>query len=150
MVHVTPNGAALRAIREARELSLRDLGEMAGMNASYLSQIERGERDPRPETVQRIAQALGVPEDAITRGTTVQTDDDELRLYTVPQVADLWGISASWIYKAAAAREIEVTYLTLPGRSKGLLRLSRRQVKQILDGFTVNPATRGRQLAKTA
>lgn len=72
-VHVTPNGAAIRAIREAHRCSLRDLAEKAGINPSYLSQIERGQRDPRPHTVHLIAQALGVQPDAIScphEGTT--------------------------------------------------------------------------------
>lgn len=64
-VRVTPNGRAIRAIREAQRSSLRDLAKKAGINASYLGQIERGKRTPRPQIVHDIAAALAVPEDAI-------------------------------------------------------------------------------------
>lgn len=71
--------------------------------------------------------------------TTAIEQDADLRLYDAKQVADLWGISKSWLQKAAAARSIECTYLTLPGNSKGLLRFSEAQVRLILKSFTVQP-----------
>lgn len=76
-------------------------------------------------------------------------DDADLRLYTAEQVAELWGISKSWLQKAAAARSIECTYLTLPGNSKGLLRFSEAQIRQIKAQFTVHPLNNGRK-ARTA
>lgn len=42
-------GAAMRALRERRELSLRDLGTLAGVDHAYISKIERGEKEPPPE-----------------------------------------------------------------------------------------------------
>ena len=71
--------------------------------------------------------------------TTAIDEDAELRLYTAKQVSDLWGVSKSWLQKAAASRSIEATYLTLPGNSKGLLRFSEAQVRKVLAAFTVQP-----------
>lgn len=139
---VTPNGAAIRALRDARHSSLLETATAAGISPSYLAQIERGERNPRQHTLTRIAEALGVPEEAITweRYMTTAIDEDaDLRLFKAEQVADLWGISKSWLQKAAASRSIECTYLTLPGNSKGLLRFSEAQVRLILANFTVKP-----------
>lgn len=139
---VTPSGAAIKAIREAQGSSLRAVANVAGIAPSYLAQIERGERRPGHDKVIGIAQALGVPVEAIAWEGTVTTAidlDADLRLYDPQQVADLWGISKSWLQKAAAERSIECTYLTLPGRTKGLLKFSEAQVRKILSDFTVQP-----------
>jgi len=152
---VTPNGAAIKAIREAQRSSLRNLAERARISHSYLAQIERGERSARHRIVHQIAQALGVPITAITReghmAALADDDNADLRLYSAEQVAELWDISKSWLQKAAASRSIECTYLTLPGNSKGLLRFSEAQIRQILASFTVKPMNaNGRKTVKAA
>ncbi|MGQ4513616.1 helix-turn-helix domain-containing protein [Streptomyces sp. DW26H14] len=62
-----PNGPAIRAIRRARNLSLRMLQHQTGLNRGYLSRLERGLiREPADEPVLKVATALNVPPDAIT------------------------------------------------------------------------------------
>ena len=39
-------GERVRALREAMDLSLRDLAERSGVSAPMLSQVERGETSP--------------------------------------------------------------------------------------------------------
>src|SRR4051794_41746492 len=51
-------GPRIRALREAMGLSLRDLGERAGVSAPMLSQVERGETSPTLATAGRIARGL--------------------------------------------------------------------------------------------
>jgi transcriptional regulator with XRE-family HTH domain len=51
-------GPRIRALREAMGLSLRDLGERAGVSAPMLSQVERGETSPTIATAGRIAGGL--------------------------------------------------------------------------------------------
>src|SRR5918998_1628292 len=51
-------GPRVRSLREAMGLSLRDLGERAGVSAPMLSQVERGETSPTLATAQRIASGL--------------------------------------------------------------------------------------------
>ena len=51
-------GPRIRALREQMGLSLRDLGERAGVSAPMLSQVERGETSPTLATAQRIASGL--------------------------------------------------------------------------------------------
>jgi len=51
-------GPRIRALREAMELSLRDLAERSGVSAPMLSQVERGETSPTLATAQRIAHGL--------------------------------------------------------------------------------------------
>jgi transcriptional regulator with XRE-family HTH domain len=53
-----PIGPRVRALREAMDLSLRDLGERAGVSAPMLSQVERGETSPTLAVASRIAAGL--------------------------------------------------------------------------------------------
>ncbi len=51
-------GVRIRALREAMDLSLRDLAERTGVSAPMLSQVERGETSPTLATAERIAAGL--------------------------------------------------------------------------------------------
>ena len=58
--HANENGLGLRvrALREAMDLSLRDLAERSGVSAPMLSQVERGETSPTLHIATRIAAGL--------------------------------------------------------------------------------------------
>jgi transcriptional regulator with XRE-family HTH domain len=51
-------GARVRALREAMDLSLRDLSLRSGVSAPMLSQVERGETSPTLQVAARIAHGL--------------------------------------------------------------------------------------------
>ena len=51
-------GVRVRALREAMDLSLRDLAERSGVSAPMLSQVERGETSPTLVIAERIATGL--------------------------------------------------------------------------------------------
>jgi transcriptional regulator with XRE-family HTH domain len=51
-------GSRVRALREAMDLSLRDLAERCGVSAPMLSQVERGETSPTLQVATRIAAGL--------------------------------------------------------------------------------------------
>ena len=51
-------GPRVRALREAMDLSLRDLAERSGVSAPMLSQVERGETSPTLAVASRIAAGL--------------------------------------------------------------------------------------------
>src|SRR5215216_4165906 len=51
-------GPRVKALREAMDLSLRDLAERSGVSAPMLSQVERGETSPTLHTAARIAAGL--------------------------------------------------------------------------------------------
>ncbi|MGY1498600.1 helix-turn-helix domain-containing protein [Streptomyces sp. QTS52] len=56
----------MRAIREARNMSLRELEEETGLNRGYLSRLERGEiHETGEQKVREVATALHVPEDLL-------------------------------------------------------------------------------------
>src|SRR5438067_12113812 len=54
-IHIGPR---VRALREAMDLSLRDLAERSGVSAPMLSQVERGETSPTLAVASRIANGL--------------------------------------------------------------------------------------------
>jgi transcriptional regulator with XRE-family HTH domain len=51
-------GVRIKALREAMDLSLRDLAERSGVSAPMLSQVERGETSPTLVIAERIASGL--------------------------------------------------------------------------------------------
>jgi transcriptional regulator with XRE-family HTH domain len=51
----------LRVIREKDGFSLRQLAEISGYTANYLSLCENGERRPSEETIKTLAEVLRVP-----------------------------------------------------------------------------------------
>jgi XRE family transcriptional regulator, regulator of sulfur utilization len=53
-----PLGSRIRALREAMDLSLRDLADRSGVSAPMLSQVERGETSPTLHVAARIAAGL--------------------------------------------------------------------------------------------
>ena len=54
-IHIGPR---VRALREAMDLSLRDLAERSGVSAPMLSQVERGETSPTLAIAGKIARGL--------------------------------------------------------------------------------------------
>jgi transcriptional regulator with XRE-family HTH domain len=55
---LAPLGPRVKALREAMDLSLRDLAERCGVSAPMLSQVERGETSPTLVVASRIAAGL--------------------------------------------------------------------------------------------
>ena len=57
----------LRRARKAAGLTQETLGERAGMSAHGVQNLERGVRRPYPDTLRRLAGALGLEGDALAR-----------------------------------------------------------------------------------
>jgi len=53
-------GQVMRAFRQRRDLSQEELGDRAGVHRTYVGQVERGERNPSFESLDRLLRALGV------------------------------------------------------------------------------------------
>ena len=54
-------GREIRRRRKAQGLTLERLGEVAGLTANYLSNIEAGQRDPSLSSMIRLARAFDAP-----------------------------------------------------------------------------------------
>lgn len=62
-------GANVRRLRRERGVSQEELAFGAGMKRSYLSDLERGTRNPTVRALGRLAAALGVePSDLLVGG----------------------------------------------------------------------------------
>jgi transcriptional regulator with XRE-family HTH domain len=57
---IRTRGATIRRHRYAQGMNGKQLAEKVGITASYLSGIERGRNPGGPETLAKIAAALGV------------------------------------------------------------------------------------------
>lgn len=53
-------GELVRARRKKRDLTQEVLGEMSGLHRTYVSSLERGERNVSLYNIVRLADALGV------------------------------------------------------------------------------------------
>lgn len=60
-------GKRLRELREARNLSMRELARLSGLSANALSTIERSKSSPSVSTLYKLAEALEVPITAFFR-----------------------------------------------------------------------------------
>ena len=58
-------GATVRRLRLQAGLTQEQLGERCDMDLSAVSRLERGQRNPRLDTLVRISRALGVPPAAL-------------------------------------------------------------------------------------
>jgi len=71
-------GAAIRALREARDWSLADLAVATGVSVMGLSYLERGARKPHKSTVQKVENGLGLPPGTYSRLLVAEDADAEL------------------------------------------------------------------------
>ncbi|WP_075779376.1 helix-turn-helix domain-containing protein [Streptomyces acidiscabies] len=64
---MTPNGTAIRTLRNVLKLSIRHVAHHAECTPSHLSRLERGQVGMGEQGLRRIADAMGVPVAAINR-----------------------------------------------------------------------------------
>jgi transcriptional regulator with XRE-family HTH domain len=75
-------GEYLREQRQAAQLSLRQLSEVAGISNPYISQIERGLKKPSAEILQALAKALRISAESLYVRAGIldeRTDDGDAR-----------------------------------------------------------------------
>ena len=69
-------GDIIRRQRELSELSMRQFARMVGISNPYLSQIERGLREPSERVLGAIAESLHTSADALYEQAGIAADDD--------------------------------------------------------------------------
>jgi transcriptional regulator with XRE-family HTH domain len=69
-------GDIIRRQRELNALSMRQFAQMVGISNPYLSQIERGLRDPSEKVVDAIAQSLQMSADALYEQAGVRSEPE--------------------------------------------------------------------------
>lgn len=99
-------GEEIRALREERGYTLQELARRANLSLSYLSEIERGSKQPSLRTIDKIARALNVSKHRLLRGDTARAGlplGDRVQLIrcekgmTVQELATRAGISTSYL-----------------------------------------------------
>jgi transcriptional regulator with XRE-family HTH domain len=71
-------GEIIRRQRELSELSMRQFAAMVGISNPYLSQIERGLREPSEQVLDAIARSLRISADSLyEQAGFVESDEDE-------------------------------------------------------------------------
>jgi transcriptional regulator with XRE-family HTH domain len=86
-------GGYLREQREHARLSLRQLAQLAGVSNPYLSQVERGLRNPSAEVLQQIARGLRISAEALyVRAGILESEqqrpDVEAAVHADPDLSD--------------------------------------------------------------
>jgi transcriptional regulator with XRE-family HTH domain len=96
-------GQRIRQLREAKDLSLRELARKVGVSAAFLSDVELGRRFPSPNLLAETAKALDVTY-------------DELKAYDArPPIEDLKRIATSDpAYGFALRRVVEMAQKGVP------------------------------------
>ena len=61
-------GMRIRYLREKRKMTLEDLSFESNVNKNYLSDLERGNRNPTVKILTRIAEALDVTLEELFKG----------------------------------------------------------------------------------
>ncbi len=84
-------GDALRARRQAQHRTLREVSTAANVSLGYLSEIERGQKEPSSELLAAICEALGARLSEVLREvshTVAFAEQREGRLAAVPGQAE--------------------------------------------------------------
>jgi transcriptional regulator with XRE-family HTH domain len=78
-VSMVDAGAAIRRLRESRNMSLARMSAVSGVSTMGLSYLERGVRKPRRDTIRKLEVALGLPSGTYNRLATAQNPHAELQ-----------------------------------------------------------------------
>ena len=70
----TQLGMRIRYLRKQKGMSQEDLALESGVNKNYLSDLERGERNPTVLVMEKIATALGIDLSTLFKG--IQSFED--------------------------------------------------------------------------
>lgn len=135
-------GERVRELRREKNYSLQELARRGGISASFLSELERGNKRPSLDTIDRLAGALNVSPGELTgeADRTAPRHGERIRHhrcrkgYGLEELASLAGISYSYLrgierglvtpsirclQKIAAALELPLPGLLAPGSSLG-------------------------------
>ena len=109
----SPLGEFIRRQRELQALSMRQLADMVGISNPYLSQIERGLREPSERVLDAIAENLELSAEALHEHARHSDDDDE------EEPAVVAAIRADRRLTAGQRQALIEVYSAFTGRGRG-------------------------------
>ena len=80
-------GGALRSARTAQSRSLREVAKSARVSLGYLSEVERGQKEPSSELLNSICDALGITLPSLMAEVTLSLRATEVPVLTVVEDA---------------------------------------------------------------
>ncbi|MDQ6422345.1 helix-turn-helix transcriptional regulator [Paenibacillus sp. LHD-117] len=87
-------GENIRLVRKSKGLSQEQLALRAEINASYMGQVERGEKNPTIDVLGKIASALQTPlEQLVHVGGTTRFEGGESGSYSDKIVSQMTGLN---------------------------------------------------------
>ncbi len=98
-------GEIIRRQRELSAMSMRQFSELVGISNPYLSQIERGLREPSERVLESIATALRTTSDALYEQAGIDVDEPDAE---GPSVVD--AVKADPRLNAAQRRALLAVY----------------------------------------
>lgn len=147
-ISTTGLGDKVRALRKDQGLSLEDLGHSLDLSFTYLSEIERGERVPSLQALQKISSffnipvslLIGTPAKLLSTGKKIRMNR-ELRSMTQKQLAQAANVSPGLIAQLEAGK-VQPSLKTIESLSKVLgvsvcyLILEQEDVEGIIGGIS--------------
>lgn len=111
-------GSAIRRLRLARGMTLRQMSQASAISLPYLSEIERGRKEPSSEIIQTVCVVLGITLRQLMRETDVELVQSDGR---VAPVLDLTARRREVGSAAAAPASVRMPQADSPRtmRSKG-------------------------------
>ena len=104
-------GAVLREVRRRQGRTLRDVAEAAGVSLPYLSEVERGTKEPSSEILAAICRALGLP----LADLLDEVRRELLRGTRAPRLAATAELQATAWLVASGVRPVGIRVRTLVG-----------------------------------
>ena len=81
-------GERIRTIRKSKKMRQSDLADRSEFTQSHISQIEKGDKVPTIEGIQRIAEALGV--------SSTLLQDESLPTENLEEISEILSKISSW------------------------------------------------------
>ena len=102
-------GAAIRAAREARGLSLREVARRVGVSPSFVSQVETGKANPSVGTLYSLVGVLGTSLDELMGEAGPSRAPDAGPVPTVEQPTGPWPPVEAPLQEATGRKRLEMT-----------------------------------------
>ena len=112
-------GEIIRRQRELTALPMRQLAAMAGISNPYLSQIERGLREPSEQVLKSLADSLQLSADSLRPRPDEQDDAQSAVLEAIAEDPDLTAQQRKALQESYRAfREITIEHRRDKGRQR--------------------------------
>ena len=89
----------IKSFREHRLLSQADLADSSGISIPFLSEIERGNKWPFPDTLAKIAKALNVQVHELFRAESSSSEEHDFTSLVVKELLVAQKTAAENVYK---------------------------------------------------